>query len=534
MSFDYITAIILGLWFLSAVFDYSDFCYLWQLKEYRVDRIRDFFSTRQGQRYWLRYPLLWRSLIVIGLLFWPLNQVIALEYIIFFVFIFDVGCSFYRYYRKRSTRPKITAKTILIVALSIGVEGVLIVVNHDWPDLLFLLLIRFFTISGVIVIINHITNYVKSRYIHLATKKMSACQDLIVIGITGSYGKTTVKEYVSHVLSQKFRVSKTPRHVNTDIGVAQFILKTDFKGIDIFVVEMGAYRIGEIKKICDMVKPRVGILTAIIEQHLSLFGSIQNIQQAKYELLRSIPPNGYIATNADNFYCVEKIGELPCKNVETFSLDPDKPAAYFIDDITSSSQGIICNITYRSLKAEISSPVLGGHQAVNIAPAIMVATYFGLTNEQIERGVKTLPQVEAGIRSYQYGSCSVIDDSYNSNPQGFKAALDILGTFSSRQKRIVITRGMLELGVSSDELHEEMGEEISFYADELIIITPDFVEPLERGADRVKDKYHLRVMTCFDPEKLLNYVRAHKHKEAVILLENRIPKIVRQEIMSIV
>lgn len=534
MSLDLIDGIILGLWFLSAVFDYGDFCYIWQLKEYRLDRIRDFFSTRQGQQYWLRYPLLWRSLLVITVLFWPLNQIVTLKYTLFLVFIVDVGYSFYRYYQRRSNRPKITAKAILIVAVSIGIEGVLIIVNHDWPDLLFLLLIRFFILSGVVVMINYIANYVKGRYIHRSTKKMRAYSDLVVIGVTGSYGKTTVKEYVSHILSQKFHVSKTPRHVNTDIGVAQFILKTDFKDIDIFVVEMGAYQIGEIEIICGMVKPKIGVLTAIIEQHLSLFGSIQNIQQAKYELLRSIPQDGYIVTNADNLYCVEKLRELSCKNVETFGLNPDKHPTYFIDDVTSSSQGIICNVMYHGIKREFSSPVFGGHQALNIAPAIVVATYLGLANEQIKRGVATLPQVEAGIRLYQYGSCSIIDDSYNSNPQGFRAALDILGTFPSRQKRIVITRGMLELGIKSDELHEDIGEEISFYADELIIITPDFVEPFERGMNRVKNKYNLDIITCFDQRELLKYVRACKDKNMVILLENRIPKIVRKELISII
>ena len=141
-------------------------------------------------------------------------------------------------------------------------------------------------------------------------KQTAQYPDLTVIGITGSYGKSSVKEFLGHFLETEFSVIKTPRNTNTEIGVAQFVLASNFADKDVFIVEMGAYRPGEIKLICDMVRPSIGVLTVIAEQHLSLFGSIKNIQSAKYELLRSLPTNGFAVTNADNAYCTELLDTL--------------------------------------------------------------------------------------------------------------------------------------------------------------------------------------------------------------------------------
>ncbi|KKW42520.1 MAG: UDP-N-acetylmuramoyl-tripeptide-D-alanyl-D-alanine ligase [Candidatus Magasanikbacteria bacterium GW2011_GWA2_56_11] len=523
---------IVSLWFLSAAVDYAEFCYLWQLKEYRLDRLRDFFSTKQGQRYWLRYQLLWRSLAVLVIFFWPFNQVITLKYILLLGFLAELIYNAWRLYRGRIRYPRPTAKAFGIVAAALLLEALLAVNDRDWAQTLVLVIVRFPLLSFTVIVFNKVTGRVKDWYIARAAKKIRSYPHLIVIGVTGSYGKSTVKEFLSQILAQKYSLVKTPRNTNTDIGIAQFILRTSFSGVQVFVVEMGAYRVGEIKKICDMVRPKVGILTAIIEQHLSLFGSIQNIQTAKYELLRSLPADGLAVVYADNPFCTEFLGDLTCRRVETYGLDPDNKPSLLITNIKSGLDGLRCSGVYLGFEGEMQAPVLGAHQALNIAPATMVAVYLGLTREQVYAGYRTLKAGENSLKIYRYGSADVIDDSYNSNPVGFKAALDIMAKFPSERERVVVTRGMLELGEKTEEYHEVMAEEIAFTADKLVLITPDFTAAIRRGIEKINGKYRLEIIEKYDSRELCDYLKQYKNKPAVILLENRVPKLARSELKS--
>src|SRR3989339_841801 len=271
--FSLINIAIFFLWLVSAIIDYADFCYLWQLKEYRWDRFRDFTSTYQGKTYWLKYRLLWRSIIAIGVAFWPINDALTVKYFLILLFVVDLGYNVWKLAKRKLLHPKPTAKAVLIIILSILIEGSIFVLTRDWNIFLILLIIRFFVLSGMVILLGKPTTLLKKRLIKKAKEKINRQTNLTVIGITGSYGKSTVKRFLAHILSSQFRVIVTPGNINTEIGVAQFILKNEFQTGDILIVEMGAYREGEIKMISDMVKPQIGILTAINEQHLSLFGN---------------------------------------------------------------------------------------------------------------------------------------------------------------------------------------------------------------------------------------------------------------------
>ncbi len=355
----------------------------------------------------------------------------------------------------------------------------------------------------------------------------------MVIGITGSYGKTSIKEFTAHIVSKKFKVLKTPQNTNTDIGIAEFILKTDFANIDVFVVEMGAYKEGEIKKICDIVHPKIGILSAINEQHLALFGSIEQIQKTKYELLRAIPKDGLVVTNADNKYCMEYLHELDCKKIRTFGTDAENKPDCLIKNITVTKQGIECDGAYKEVEAHLTAPVIGAHQAGNIAAAIIAAVHLKMTKDEIVNAVSTLKnESETALKEYVYGNCTIIDDSYNSNPDGFSAALAILNGFPSRFKRIVVTRGMAELGEKSEELHKKIGEEIAFCADILIVTNPNAVEFFKEAISGLQGKYKLEIEPIFDEQKLLERVRSLKNTESIILLESRLPSLVHKEIQG--
>jgi UDP-N-acetylmuramoyl-tripeptide--D-alanyl-D-alanine ligase len=158
----------------------------------------------------------------------------------------------------------------------------------------------------------------------------------------------------------------------------------------------------------------------------------------------------------------------------------------------------------------------------------MVGVHLGLSAENIIDAAATIPKnIHGSIRIYPYGEATIIDDSYNSNPEGFKAALDILSSFPTSRRRIVITRGMLELGERSDELHEQIGGEIAFVADELVVISEDSFLAIKKG---VGDKYRTKILFKNTSKDLLEYISSLEHEPAVILLENRISQVVMEEI----
>ncbi len=522
--------ILFGLWALSAALDYLDFCYIWQLKEYRLDRMRDYFSTRQGRHYWLNPMTVFRAVLVLGIALWPINEIRFLKQVVLFGLLLNIAFHCFKIFRQGIRRPKPTPKAILLVITAFFVEIALAFSQRDWGVVFVFMVARFFIMAATVFVWNQVTTVVKNLIIWWATRKIARYPHLKVIGITGSYGKSSVKEYVGQILSEKFLVIKTPGNINTDIGVAQFILRTDFSKADVFVVEMGAYRIGEIKKICNIVKPGIGILTSIIEQHLSLFGSIKNIQTAKYELLRSIPKTGLVITNADNAYCTELLSELDCQNQVLFGDDPSRAPEYLIGEVESKPEGVHWKLVVANENYDFFAPVLGAHQPFNFTPAIVVARRYGLSFAEIASALIKIKIGPNALSVYKYGQATIIDDTYNSNPKGFKAALDILSSFPSKFRRVVITRGMLELAERTEEYHARIGEEIAFCADELVIISPDFVDGFRVGIDALKNKFPLEVKTIFESDELLKYIQAKSKEPVVFLLENRLPVNVMKEI----
>ncbi len=523
--------VLFGLWAISAIFDYLEFCYLWQLKEYRLDRMRDFFSTKQGRKYWLSPAFLVRSLFVIILVFWPINTISILKFIILGVLLAEIIVHGLSVYQKKLRYPKPTPKALLILGASFIFEASIAWWQRDWTLVFVLMVVRFFIMSGIVFLSNQITQRIKDLIIYQATRKIARLPELLTIGITGSYGKSSVKEYTSQLLGVNFTVVNTPGNINTDIGVAQFILRTDFTKAQIFVCEMGAYRIGEISRICKIVKPKIGILTSIIEQHLSLFGSLKNIQTAKYELLRSIPETGLVITNADNAYCTELLSELTCQNQKLFGDESDNQPDYLITETKAKAGVVSWQVqTDEPTPLLFTAAVLGAHQPYNITPAIIVAKHLGISFTEIARAVTTLKPGANALSWYQYQAADIIDDTYNSNPKGFKAALDILSSFPSTKRRIVITRGMLELADKSAEYHAKIGEEIAFCADELVIISPDSADDFMTGVQTLKNKYHLEVRFIFDPVELVQYVKNKTTEQTVVLLENRMPSVLMSEV----
>jgi len=525
------TVTIVILYILSGLFDYADFLYWWQLKEYRVDKFKDFLSTKQGKFFWMRYSIVLQIGAGIIALLWPFNDIVTVKYFLLAILISNVTYGLFLLAHKEVKRPTITTKVIALFSIAMAFELIILYITNDWVYAFLLLMIRIFTISVLVYIVEFPTRWIKHYVIYLATKKLKKYSTLKVVGITGSYGKSTVKEFLAHILEVKYNVISTPKNINTEIGVALFILKGDFSQKDVFIVEMGAYKINDIHILCDMVKPTYGILTSINEQHLSLFGTIQNTQKAKYELLRSLPKEGVAITNSDNPYCREFLSEISAK-VETFGLHEEYEPTLLISNIDEDSKKktISCSNTINGKTFDYVTNLPGRHNTKNIAACMLLAHHFDLTHEEVQQQITTLTLPEKTLQIFEYGTCTVIDDSRNSNPDGFKGALDVLASYPSSRQRIVITRGMHELGLRSAALHEEVGGEIDFVADVLVLINGNFTEDLKRG---MTGKYKTDILLKYELKELLDYVQSIKESGAVILIESKIPIMVYKELKGL-
>lgn len=474
------------LWFVAAFIDDSEYCSLWQLKQYRWDRVRDFFSTPQGRRYFFRLP---------------------------------------PFLRFEFRRPAITPKAAAIIILSLLVEwSALTVFGGTLAVFLVATVLRPLIVSLFTSILYLPSRVIREWMIVGAKRKLARYPSLCVIGITGSYGKTSTKDFLAHILSKKYRVLKTPANFNNDYGIARTILDADVSKIDIFIVEMGAYRVGDIALYCRMVNPSIGILTGINEQHLSLFGSMQNIQKAKYTLLRSLPKNGLAITNSDNQYCREFLAELAAP-VQTFGREEAYTPTCRILKAETTADRVAGLYALDTETIEIILPFPGVQYAENIAPCILVARHLGLALDEIGEACRTMPAPEQG-RIIRYGNALVIDNSYNSNPTGFHASLELLKKIGEGRKKIVMTRGMMELGDASDAVHEKIGREIADAADALAVITPDFIIPLKKG-------FGDGILELYDPERAAEYLRGLRETSAALLIESRIPPAVRQELLHL-
>ena len=318
-----------------------------------------------------------------------------------------------------------------------------------------------------------------------AARAKLAAIDPRVVGITGSYGKTTTKVCVGAVLGERMQTLITPASYNSQLGVIRTInehLEGDHRA---FVVEMGMYRAGDIAQLCELVHPSIGVLTAIGPVHLERLGSIEAIAAAKAELALALPADGQLVVNADDPRCLEVAGRVA---VDTIRYGLDDPAADVraesieIADGASRFELVIDDARRGGGRIIVSAGLLGRHNVSNLLAAAAVGHVLGLSLEEIARGLgrvappdhrlQPIPNPRAGI--------VVIDDAYNSNPAGAAAALEVLREHPAR-RRILVTPGMVELGDRERELNERFGRQAAEVCDHVILVGPERTRPIGSG-----------------------------------------------------
>ncbi len=345
---------------------------------------------------------------------------------------------------------------------------------------------------------------------------------LTVIGITGSYGKTGTKYYLNKILSQKYNVLMTPASYNTTMGVVKVIREMLKPSHEIFICEMGARNVGEIKEICDIVLPDHGIITSVGEQHLETFKTIENIIATKFELADAVKaknPNGILLVNGDNAY----IRDRDYQNGVLYYGTGHAKNDFLAHDITVSASGSSFTMTLPgSEPLSLSTRLIGGHTVQNIAGCVAMAHLLGEENREIARGVKMLESVPHRLELVDGGDVVIIDDAFNSNPSGAKAALDVLSVFDGL--RVLVTPGMVELGEKQDALNTVLGTQAAV-CDEVFIVGKVNAASITTGLQQAGfDKTHLHYVSR--PEEAVDAVRRMPTvpgKKKYVLLENDLP-----------
>lgn len=314
-----------------------------------------------------------------------------------------------------------------------------------------------------------VERHINRKYYNDAVRILSSMPDLKIVGITGSYGKTSTKHYLNRILSEQFDVMMTPGSYNTTLGVIRTIREYLKPYNEVFIVEMGAKQRGDIKEICDLVHPSVGIVTAVGEQHLESFGSIENVQRTKFELVDSLPTDGLAVINNDfPMAANRKVDNVNCLR---YAVSTPEGADFIARNIVYSSSGTKFDVTTpdgRELSFE--TPLIGECNVNNLIGAIVVAIKLGVPYEKIRYAVSQMQQVEHRLSTKRTpGGVTIIDDAFNSNPTGSAMALDVLAMMNDG-RRIIVTPGMIELGERQEELNRAFGKKIATCADIAIIV----------------------------------------------------------------
>lgn len=371
-------------------------------------------------------------------------------------------------------------------------------------------------------IMKPIENNINMGFYMSAQDKIKARKDLIVVGITGSFGKTSTKFIVGTILEEKFNVLNTPESYNTPMGLSKVINNDLMPENQVFIAEMGAKVIGEITEVAQLAQPKIGVITSIGPVHIETFKNIDNIMKTKYELIEELPADGIAVFNYDNEH-IKKLADKTFKEKVLYGLVNIEELDVYADDIVVSELG--SSFTLRDKEANsirCTTKLLGRHNIYNILAGVCVSKALGLSFEDISIGISKIEPIPHRLNIINPGTgIIIIDDAFNSNPIGSKAALEVLGQFKEGRK-IIVTPGMIELGTMEIEANREFGNNIGKVCDYVILMGENRTRPIYEGLMDVNyNKDNIFIVNNLD-EATVQIGKLARPKD-IILFENDLP-----------
>lgn len=433
----------------------------WEIKEYRFDRmIVHLTDTYQGHTWIFGIFPLMKWMLILLFLFLPstISQITLVNFTLLLYAAEGIGdiAELKQDWKMPPARVRIAG--IWLVSLIV----------LSWlfflPVLLPLKLLLIdkaigITVALCIALSNIVFSFHKKRVLSHARRKM-AQYDIDVVGITGSYGKTSTKEFVAQILGSKYNVVKTLASQNSDIGIAERILTSDLSKCDIFVCEMAAYHPGEIASSCSLFgnKINVGIMTAINEQHQSLFGSIETTMKSKYELIEAVRNGGTALFNGENTRCREMSKWPTHKKVHS----------------------VIINKTHIN---HLPQHIHGAHFKENLSLAAAACESMGMTKREIVKAMDTIELPPRTMDTAENGKVTLINDTFNANPDAVYAALSHIKKMDG--KKVLVLQPLIELGKYAGEVHRKIGALSAEICDQVILTNKNFNKPFFEGASSI-------------------------------------------------
>ena len=419
------------------------------------------------------------------------------------------GLLIYAYlHREQPKKPLVyTGRALRLLGTSVGISLAAVVAGTwlalsplrvalasplDYRSVALMLLVSLVVIQGsplttvlANILLSPVQRLINQTYLRRARGRLREVKPLVV-GITGSYGKTSTKYLLEHLLADHRNVLKTPLSYNTLMGICRVVNDNLKAGCEVFIAEMGAYRRGDIRELCEFVHPTIGILTAIGPQHLERFKTIDNVQATKYELIEALPSTGVAIFNNDDPRCRALANRTTHVPVMRYGLDGDGQILdLWAENISMGPEGLAFTLADKDgRRVDVRTVLLGRHNVLNILGASCAAVAIGIPLPDVARAIHDLPAVPHRLQLMDNGSgVTVIDDSYNSNPIGAMEALEVLGSFTGG-RRILVTPGMVELGVLEGQLNEELGAKAAAVCDYVILVGAERTRPLVAGLRR--------------------------------------------------
>ncbi|MCL2234291.1 MAG: UDP-N-acetylmuramoyl-tripeptide--D-alanyl-D-alanine ligase [Firmicutes bacterium] len=359
------------------------------------------------------------------------------------------------------------------------------------------------------------------RYIKSAKQKLSVNQNLIKIGITGSYGKTSAKDILTIFLSKKFKTLKTPASFNTPLGIAKTINDNLTPDIEVLVAEMGARFHGDIAALCKIVEPKYAILTAIANQHLDTMKTLDGIFKTKYELIASLPNDGF-AVFLEGSDRLQKAYEK-C-HTDKIIIQSENAR---VENERVTSDGTVFDMVIDDEMVSITTKLLGKHIPSMLLMCAAMAKKLGVSLEDIKNACEELEPTPHRLELIKAPHMTIIDNAYNSNPEGAKRALEVLASFEGL--KVIITPGFVELGQDMEIAHIELGKDIAKHADIAILvgssgetIKEGILKAIEEGNGDVSfSEKNINLVASLD--EAMEYLKQIDGEKKTVLFENDLP-----------
>ena len=359
---------------------------------------------------------------------------------------------------------------------------------------------------------------IKKRYENEARRILDSQTNLIKIGITGSFGKTSTKNIVTNIIGENYYTLMTPASYNTPMGITRTI-RENLKPIhEVFVCEMGADKVNDISYLMDFVKPQYGIVTSIGPQHLNTFGTIENIIKEKMKEIEMLPEDGVGIVNYDIPYICDYVVENSCKIVSVGIKNQN--ADYFAKNIKYTKDGSTFTVKINKKNYQFETCLLGEHNITNILIGIALAIELNIPIKDIVENVKHVKQVEHRLQVRNMNGYTFIDDAFNSNPSGFRMAVDVLNMMPG--KRVIVTPGLIDLGKEQDKYNKDLGNYMYGKVDYVILVGEKQTKPIYDGL--VASGFNKNNIYVVQDVKLaFDYIYKNFSVKDTILLENDLP-----------